>query len=602
MTSGDDGWLVVEYRTGQIVTCRNEAMPVARPARPLRILYLLPLVLAACSGSPDDEAALASADGILRFIPADTPYVFAATEPLPEDAHEKLAPYIETLVQSYGSMLVAGINHQPADVPESRLDAETRKRVTSLIGQVVSMITAQGIPEAGIDRNSTGALYGVGLLPVLRISLSDGKLFESTMSRMESEAGEKMSVADLDGHSYRYAGDDTARLIVAVMEDQLVVTFVPGNLPEASLKLVLGIDLPGRNIAQSGELAALAGKYGFRSYGLGMVDTGRIVSTFLDDQTGVNAELLALGEYDSATLDDVCKAEIRSFSGMAPRIVAGYTDATARQITSNTVIELRSDLASGLQALAAPVPGLGGAHDSLISFGMSLDMLAARNFYSARLDAMEADPYECEWFAGLQDGVARGRELLDQPIPPIVYGFRGFLAVIEDIKGMDIARQQPPTSVDMRVLVATDNAPGLLAMGAMFSPQIASMNLKPDSKPVKLELPPVAAMVEAAYVAMSEDALALSFGNGGEAALEPMLSAAPAEPPPFMSLDMDAGRYYGFIGDAMNLTDAAEQPPELVKAQGDVMQTFAKMFSRIHFDVLFTERGVEMPSTVQLAD
>jgi hypothetical protein len=381
-----------------------------------------------------------------------------------------------------------------------------------------------------------------------------------------------------------------------------VATVVPANLPEASLKAVLGIELPGRNIAESGELAALSEKYGFRSYGLGMMDVQRIASTFLDDQTGVNRELLEMGEYDASSLDEVCKAEIRSLAGVAPRIVSGYTDVTDEHIKSNTIIELRSDIAAGVQTLTAAVPGLGQPHDGLMSFGMSLNMLAAREFYSARLDALEEDPYQCELFSGLQEGVAKGRELLNQPIPPIVYGFRGFLAVIEDIKGMDIAKQQPPTDVDMRVLVATDNAPGLLAMGAMFSPQIASMNLKADSKPVKLELPQVTSMTDAAYVAMSESALALSFGNGSEAQLESMLAAAPTEPWPFMSLDMDAGRYYGFIGDAISIDDGAEQPPELAKAQGEVLQTFAKMFSRIYFDVLFTERGVEMPSTVQLAD
>ncbi|HEX5766152.1 MAG TPA: hypothetical protein VFY27_11335, partial [Woeseiaceae bacterium] len=224
------------------------AMLIARPARLLKGLYLLLLMLAACSGSPDEEEALASADGILRFIPADAPYVFAATEPLPEEAYRKLAPYVETIVQTYSSILLAAINQQPDDSSESHLDEETAKRLSSFIQQIAGMITEDGIPEAGIDRDSTGAVYGVGLLPVLRITLSDGSLFESTMTRMESEAGERMSVADLDGHPYRYAGNDEARVILAVIDDHLVATVVPANLPEASLKAVLGIELPGRNI------------------------------------------------------------------------------------------------------------------------------------------------------------------------------------------------------------------------------------------------------------------------------------------------------------------------------------------------------------------
>jgi hypothetical protein len=187
-------------------------------------------------------------------------------------------------------------------------------------------------------------------------------------------------------------------------------------------------------------------------------------------------------------------------------------------------------------------------------------------------------------------------------VPPIVYGFRGFLAVIDDIQGMDLQKNQPPTDIDMRFLVATDDAEGLLAMGAMFSPEIASLNLQPDAKPVKVQVPAMVAAIDAAYVAMSESALALSFGAGSEAGLAGMLAADSATPAPFMSMDMDAARYYGFIGDA-SMTNTGEAPsPAMTKAMGDVMQALEGMFRRISFDVRFTDRGIEIPSTVELAD
>ncbi|HWM27598.1 MAG TPA: hypothetical protein VNQ14_03995 [Woeseiaceae bacterium] len=576
-------------------------MQTARPAKLRHLIYLLPLILAACSGG-DDEAP-SNGEGILSYVPADTPYVFAATKPLPDDVREKFAPHVEAIVESYSSLMQASLKQEPGDDEETHLDDGSRKRVAAMIDQLAGMVTAEGIPEAGIDRDSTMAIYGVGLLPVLRVTLSDGDRFEATMAKLESDAGEKMSVASIDGHSYRYAGDDEGRLIIAEIDQQMVVSLVPAGLPEAQLKSVLGIDLPAESIAETGALAELAEEYGFQSYGLGMIDVLRVAATFLDDQTGVNRELLTMMDYDASSLSDVCKTEIRALAGIAPRVVAGYTDITEDHIRSMSAVELRSDIATGLQTLTAPVPGLGAEQGGLMSFGLSLNLLAARDFYSARLDAIEADPYECELFADLQDGVARGREILNQPIPPIVYGFRGFLAVIDDIKGMDLAKQQPPTAVDMRVLLATDNADGLLAMGAMFSPEIASLDLKPDSKPVKLTLPAIASsMAEAAYVAMSESALALSFGTGSEPGLEAMLGADPNDPSPFISTDMDAARYYGFIGDAMTLSDNDDQSAEVIQAQSEVMKTFQKMFSRISFDVLFTERGVEMPSTMELAD
>jgi hypothetical protein len=332
-----------------------------------------------------------------------------------------------------------------------------------------------------------------------------------------------------------------------------------------------------------------------------MIDVERVAATFVEDQTGVNAELLALMEYDAAGMSDVCRTEILSIAGIAPRIVTGYTDITTEYFKSTSVVELRSDIAAGVRTLTASVPGLGMPQGGLMSFGMSLDMLAARTFYSSQLDALEADPYDCESLEQVQAAVAQGRALLSQPVPPVVYAFHGFLAVIDDIKGMDLRKQQPPTEIDMRLLVATENPQALVATGAMFSQEIAAMNLQPDSKPVKLEVPALASAVEAAWVAMSEHAIALSVGDGSESGLEGMLDAASREPSPFMSMNMDAGRYYGFIGDAMTIGDT-DEPPEVAQATGKVMKNLEQLFKRISFDIEFTERGVEIPSIIELAD
>jgi hypothetical protein len=520
---------------------------------------------------------------------------------VPDAVLTKLAPHIEPLVRAYAEVLKASIKQQP-DEPGKSLDAATRAGLLAVIDELAAVITVDGIPEAGIDRNSTAAFYGVGLLPVLRVTLSDAALFEPFMEKLEDRAGSKMDTAVIDGHSYRYAGSDEARIIVGVFDDQLVLAGVPTSLPEAAFKSVVGLTPPAKTLAEAGDLAGLAHKYGMTPYGLGMIDIQRIAATFIEPQSGVNGDLLRLLEYDAAEMSDVCRNEVRSVAGIVPRIVAGYTDLTPQHIKSTSVIELRGDIAAGMQTLTAAVPGLGTGQGGLMSFGMSLNLLAAREFYAARLDALEAAPYECEYFADFQSGVAKGRALLDQPVPPTVYSFRGFLALIDEIKGMDLRNQQPPTSVDMRLLVASDNPEALLATGAMFSPEVAALNLQANSKPIKLDVPALTSLFETTWVAMSENALAMSFGSGGEHGLEAMLGAPSKEPSPFLSMNMDAARYYGFIGDAMAIGDSDGQPPEVAKATADVMRTLERMFKRLAFDVDFTPNGVEIPSTVELAD
>jgi hypothetical protein len=255
--------------------------------------------------------------------------------------------------------------------------------------------------------------------------------------------------------------------------------------------------------------------------------------------------------------------------------------------------------------LSAAVPGLGTDHGGLMSFGLSLDIKAAREFVEARLDAMETEPFECELFAAVQAGAASGREALNQPVPPMVYDFKGFLAVIDDIEGLDIATQTPPTSVDGSFLLAMNNAQALVSLGTMFSPELAELNLQADGKPVALQLPQMQAMGVDAFAALSDDAIAISVGDGAETELEGMIGAEAADGAPFMSFSMDAARYYGFLGDAIAAGDSdSEKAPssEMQAAMNEIMQAVADVYDRMSADVRFTARGVEIDTSVTLKD
>ncbi len=578
-------------------------MPGAIRKTLLPFAAVLLLALAACSEKPGE--GLTSEAGILRYVPAETPYVLAMTKRVPDDVREKLGAHVQEVMQAYPAILRVAMEQGSGAHPEA--DAEVRERFIAIAEALAEMVTPEGIPAAGIDKHSTAAFYGVGLLPVLRITLSDGALFERTIAELEEKAGGKMAAAAVAGHAYRYAADEQAKLIVAVIDDQLVVSLVPAELPEKLLQSVLGLTLPETSIADSGTLAKLAETYGFLEYGLGMIDIERVAATFLDEQSGINEWLLTSMSHDATSLSDVCKAEIRAIAGIVPRVVTGYTELNTAKMATNSVFELRRDLAAGLQAITAPVPGLGQAQGGLFSFGMGLDIAAAHDFYAARLDAMAADPYECDLLADLQAGVTQTREALQQPLLPMAYGIRGFLAVVEDIEGLDLETRQPPTRIDMRFLLASDNPQGLVAMGSLFSPQIASLNLQPDGQPHKLELPALSPAADEAYIAMSDDALALSLGAGSEAGLTAMLNAATVQPAPFMSLDVDASRYYGLLGDAIDAGMGAANDPDAAdaaamnQAASDMMKSFEDLFSRVSFTVQFTDRGIEMPSTVSLA-
>jgi hypothetical protein len=186
----------------------------------------------------------------------------------------------------------------------------------------------------------------------------------------------------------------------------------------------------------------------------------------------------------------------------------------------------------------------------------------------------------------------------------MVYDFKGFLAVIDSFEGMDLANNIPPTSISARILLAMDNVEALIAMGSMFNPDVAGLNLQPDGKPIPLDLPQLTGNVETPFVAMTESALVISVGDGAETQAADMLDGALDERPPFMSLAIDAQRYYSLVGDAIAARDhgAGVPSPEKQEAMKEAMDALGNIYERMKADVRFTTRGVEIDGRITVAD
>jgi hypothetical protein len=561
------------------------------------------------------QGAAKNSSRVLQYVPADTPYVIASTKPLPTALADKLEPTINEILQVYQQILRYSLESQLAELAEEDRDGEDLKKVQGIADEVIGLMSLEGLRAAGIERDSAFVLYGNGITPVIRLELSDPDLFDAAIAGIEEQAGTRLSEAEADGNAYRFVDMDGVNLIIATLDEQAVITVVPSSFDESQVALALGIDKPAKSLRKSKALAAVGKEYGFAAALTGFIDSRRIAEILTGDIRGLDADLFdALGE-QRPQMSAVCTSEIMEMVGIAPRIVFGYTELSTERIDSSFIVELREDIAAGLTAIPTPVPGLGEDPGGLISIGMGIDLMEVRNFVKARLDAMEADPYECEKFAELQAGVAQGHEMLNQPIPPMVYSFRGFVANIVEMEGLDLSKSQPPESIDASVLIAIENAEALLMMASMMDPRIAALNLQSDGKPVKLELEALASLAETAYAAMSSNALAIAMGSGAKSKSADMLVAESLDPLPFIATNVDAGRYYEMIGDAMaqspksadvnEVSDDApveEMPAVIRDAIREVMRLSGSIYDRFAGEVYFTDRGIEISASGILND
>jgi len=570
----------------------------------MAILVLVALsALAGCGRKSSESAALENEAGILRFVPADTPYVIVNAGPVDDELLDKMTGDNPQIMSAYRIVVDDAMRQAAADYPEGAPERVEIERSAELMGRIVEFLSLDGLRAAGVDFNASMAVYGNGLLPVLRARLTDADSFEAAIAGIEADAGHALEQGQIDGYTYRHAGDGDGRLILAAIDDYVVISVAPSGFGDAELRSLLGLTLPAENLAEAGTLADLAREYGYTRHYLGYVDLRRITSTLVESRSGLDALLLQGAEFDPDALSDACRREILELADIAPRTVFGYTRIADDGIDSSLTVELRPDLALGLTALPSAIPGLGVDNGGLMSFGLSLDPGALRTFYEARLDAISNDPWECEYFAELEAGAERGREALAQPIPPVVYGFRGVVGVVD---GLDIAAMttgQPPTSADAALLLAIENAPELLTMLAMFSPDLAALDVQPDGKPVALNLPQAALLPEMPYAALTDSALVVSTGQGAAARITRLLEADRAATPPFVALAGDVGRYYETIAGAMLERDAAgELSPEARMAIADSLRSLAAVYDRLHVNVLLTERGIRLDAAMTFKD
>lgn len=552
------------------------------------------------------SAASGNSADLLRYIPADTPYVFALTAPLPSELTDKLEPTIDELLQAYQRILRHAMAEQLVKMSSEEDAADDAEQFRGVAEEVLSLMSLEGIRGAGIGRDSAFALYGNGLLPVLRIELTDPDLFDAALVRIEEKAGESLLIGETDGQPYKYAELENVKLLIATLDEQAIITAVPARFNDAQVAMALGVKKPRRNLKNSKGLRTIRKEYGFSDYFTGFIDNERIAEIFTGKATGLDNELFAVLDYQTPDLTETCSTEIMEMVGIVPRIVFGYTEITADIVESAMIIEMRKDIAEDLANVSAAVPGLGLDTSGLLSIGFGLNPIALREFYEARLDAMEADPFECEKFSDLQAGVAKGREVLNQPIPPVVYSFRGIVANIADIKGMDLSSKTPPESIDASILFAVENAESLITMAAMMDPQIAALNLLPDGKPVRLNFTQLAEIADEAFAAMSANALSIAIGEGAENNSASMLVAESADPVPILSINMNSARYYAMVGETMAQEstdeDAKKMPVAVREAIRDAMMLSGSMYDRMSVDVRFTSRGVEIVGRMMLSD
>ena len=550
-----------------------------------------------------DAAGCASGGGGSAMQDASSPHADAdADKPADADAPEVSGMAAATDPASGASATTAPAS---ANCAQASTDREKTLKLLDALKTEVAGKDVKGLLDlAGLNMQAHAAIFGIGLVPVLRLELAKPDNLRATIGRVETASGSKMTTGKVGGLDYWIVDsgktDAPLRIVFAISGKQLVATVAPAKASDADLRTLFGLDKPAKSLADSGDLAALDKRMNYLSYTSGYIDSAKLVAVLKAPPSALETSFLAaMGEKEKPKIDAVCAGEYDQIAVAWPRASFGYSEMSTKRVAVRGVIESRADIAKDLMTLRAPMPGMQLAHDSLFDFGFSANLTKLPELATKYADATAKSPWKCPQLVGMNQQAESTKTSLTNPmVAGYAPMFHGFHAIVDKLVMKD---DQPMPDFSAVVAIGSDNPASLLALTGSFAPNIASVGLKNDG--VAKPLPAIPGMPANAplFAAMTDKLLAVSIGAGEDAKLGAAMKLDPAQQPLFA---------YGLKGDALRLFaqmmhkapqhSADPNAQKMLEQSEKMMDAFADTMKRLDVTVELTEQGIELHESVDL--
>lgn len=547
------------------------------------------LACAGCGKKADQALPLA-------FVPADTPYVIANLESVPDATMQRWTQQM----QGVWPVMIGNFDHAIAELGKSEAGARYAPVLRALLDEARERDTPEKWQQIGLAPKLHSAFYGVGLLPVVRIELADPAAFRAMISRIEQKAGDKLATAKVGEQEVWTFGTDPVQGLMAIEDKHLIVTAVPSGADDALKRRVLGLDRPEHNLAEGTALADLNKARGYLPYGSGWIDLRRLLALLLDDPS-VAALAHALGEAPP-TFEASCRGEFDRIADNAPRLSFGYSALDTERMALQARLDLAPAIAQALARIAGTPPGPPAASDVLFDFGLSLPLLKARDFWVDQADAVAKSPFQCSVLAPLNESFVAAKAQIDQTIPPPLADLTGVRVTIDRFAWTDTSKIP---DVGGFVLIGSNNPGFLVNLAQVSMPALRNVKLGTDAKPVAIPAEALPGAPAAAFelnAAMSAKTLGLSVGKDMTTRLGTAVAAAPAQSGVLLDASY-SGALYTLINDGIGrFADAipAEQRAQL-EAQRKLYAMYAQWFKRFDVRISVGADGIDFSESVEFA-
>jgi len=507
------------------------------------------LILGGCGNSEDADtfAESSATNPLLSYVPADTPYVFANLEPVPDDVIDTFLARMQPALDSMQSHL--GTARAELDSAQAGLDDPATRFAHALLQEFDGKLSRSGLESMGFDLSSQRVLYGMGAFPALRLGLSDPVALRESILRVLNNAGVPAPEQVHQGVSYWRLSDDdsgeaTAGLYVAILDDHLAMSLFPIMAEDELLSPFLGLDMPGSSDVQA-RLRKLNKEHRYTDYGSGILDVRKLADQFMSPDTAAGRVMARSGEFDPAMLSPACVTEFHEIIDNTPLMTMGIQELSVSAIAVQYRLETPPTLGNQLVGLVSKIPAADQLSDRILEAAFGMRFGPVRDFLLEKVTAISEDPFQCEYLGELNHDATRALEQLSQPMPPFLNNFLGIRVSLSEIA---MNQGSIPENARGFMAVHVEQPQMFVGMAQMFLPDLSQLSIKPGEPAIRLpeNLVPVPGIV--AFAAMSEDAIGLALGEGEQDSLQDFLNQDAGPEGTFLSANYDMGAYLDYTG------------------------------------------------------
>jgi hypothetical protein len=565
--------------------------------RKILLLMILSLILAACGRNDADDPAVTGVEAtppdvvtedvdqaLFERIDADAIYVLANLQPMPDELADLFWEPMKAMGdfnrKVYGQMAEEAGSESPL--------------AAALLREIGKIDSRAAWDARGLHTNGLWAVHSLGLFPVVHWQLSDVSAFEATLERLAADAGTELPRRKVGDEQIIWTSMGDAGLAIHYDDHFATLALVPDD--DALLRRVANLD-QADNAMDANSLARFNRARGFTPYGSGYLDFVTLLDRlFSDDDPFVSAAQDALGVSEWAE-DSSCRTELKALTGLFPRFSGGVTRMDREAVSATMRLETEPGLATRLAQIARTPMSLDQGSARLLSAGLTLDLIAARDLAREFVAGWVDNPPECEMFANIRDNAADWQLALNRPIPPVVTNIQGFKLQLDSL-AMEGAGNVTDASGMLAVHMRQPQM--LIGMAQMFSPELAELNLQPGGDPQPLPPGLIPDMPELdTWIAISQGAIGLAVGERFRDRLgEALVAADPDSAVLGYSINMKG--YGELMGKMMDQAMAGFDDMEDEMPPSDFLKVLGEYYEESHFSIHLTENGIEIISTVTL--